>query len=193
MKEYFSEQEAAIITDEEYYRRYLNGDEECLDALMKRHETSLILYITGYLHDIHAAEDLMIDVFTYLFTKKPCIQDGKLKSYLYKTARHMALRHKHKWNSCFSLDILEEEPESKVLVEEIVITAEKHHILRLCMEQLNPVYREALYLIYFEDMTYQEAGTVMRKSIKQITNIVYRGKQTLRKLLEKEGISDAQS
>lgn len=47
MKEYFSEQEAAIITDEEYYRRYLNGDEECLDALMKRHETSLILYITG--------------------------------------------------------------------------------------------------------------------------------------------------
>lgn len=193
MNDYFSKREAAAIPDEEYYRNYLNGDEKGLDELMKRYETSLILYIAGYLHDIHEAEDLMIEVFTYLFTKKPSIQDGKLKAYIYKTARHMALRHKHKWKSCFSLDILEEEPKSKMLVEEIITTAEKHRILHLCMGQLNPVYQEALYLIYFEDMSYREAGAVMRKSIKQITNIVYRGKQTLKKLLEKEGITDAKS
>ena len=57
--------------------------------------------------------------------------------------------------------------------------------------RVRTVYREALYLIYFEDMSYQEAGEVLHKSVKQITNIVYRGKQNLRGLLEKEGISDA--
>lgn len=87
-------QEAERMTDEELYRRYLDGDEKSVDELMKRHEAGLILYITGYLHDVHEAEDLMIEAFAYLFTKRPSIRDGGLKAYLYKTARNMALRHK---------------------------------------------------------------------------------------------------
>ena len=90
------------MTDEAYYRRYLEGDEAGIEALMKRYENSLILYITGYVHDVHEAEDLMIEAFTYLFTKKPRIRDGGLKAYLYKTARNMALRHKSRLRLCFS-------------------------------------------------------------------------------------------
>lgn len=111
------------MTDEELYRRYLDGDEKSVDELMKRYEAALILYITGYLHDVHEAEDLMIEAFAYLFTKRPAIRDGGLKAYLYKTARNMALRHKHKWKIHFSLEALEEEPESETLVEEVIQTA----------------------------------------------------------------------
>lgn len=181
------------MTDEEYYRLYLEGDEKGLDELMKRYEASLILYITGYVHNVHEAEDLMIEVFTYLFTKKPHIREGGLKPYIYKAARNMALRHKSKLQVCFSLDALVEEPESELLVEEVIQTEEKNKMLHLCMEKLKPEYREALYLIYFEGMSYKEAGVVMRKSVKQITNIIYRGKQNLKGLLEKEGILDAKS
>ena len=46
----------------------------------------------------------MLDVFAYLFTKKPRIRDGGFKAYLYKAARHMALRHKSKRKPLFSLD-----------------------------------------------------------------------------------------
>ena len=53
-------------------------------------------------------------------------------------------------------------------------------------------YREALYLIYFEGMSYAQAAQVMGKSVKQITNMVYRGKRNLRGLLEKEGFTNAQ-
>lgn len=117
------------MTDEELYRRYLGGDEKRVDELMRRYEAALILYITGYLHDIHEAEDLMIEVFAYLFTKRPAIRDRGLKAYLYKTARNMALRHKRKWKLCFSLQALEEEPESETLVEEVAQTAEQRRIL----------------------------------------------------------------
>ena len=55
--------------DEELYRQYLCGDEAGLEALMKKYGDPLILYINGYLHDVHEAEDLMIEVFSYLFTK----------------------------------------------------------------------------------------------------------------------------
>ena len=179
------------MSDEELYRRYLDGDEKSVDELMNRYETALILYITGYLHDVHEAEDLMIEVFTYLFTKRPAIRDGGLKAYLYKAARNMALRHKRKRKIPFSLEALAEEPEGETLVEEIIQTEEQRRILHFCMEQLNSDYREILYLVYFEGMRHAEAASLMGKTEKQIADLVYRGRNALKKRLEKEGITDA--
>ena len=48
-----------------------------------------------------------------------------------------------------------------------------------------------LYLVYFEDMSYRDAATVMNKSESQITKLVYRGKQSLKAILEQEGFSYA--
>ena len=93
-----------MTCDESLYRQYLSGDDEGLNALMKKYGDPLTLYIDGYLHDVHEAEELMLDVFAYLFTKKPRIRDGGFKAYLYKAARHMALRHKSKRKPLFSLD-----------------------------------------------------------------------------------------
>ena len=54
-------------------------------------------------------------------------------------------------------------------------------------------YREVLYLTYFEDMSYAQAAEVTGKTVKQITNMAYRGKESLRRLLEREGITNAES
>ena len=94
----------------------------------------------------------MLDVFAYLFTKKPKVRDGGFKAYLYKAARHMALRHKSKRKPLFSLDTLTGEPDGRLLAEEVTV-----------------------------------------KTGKQITNMVYRGKESLRRLLEREGITNAES
>ena len=50
-------------SDEALYRRYLAGDEQGLSELMERYGNALTLYINGYLHDVHEAEDLMIEAF----------------------------------------------------------------------------------------------------------------------------------
>ena len=181
-----------MISDEELYRQYIIGDETGLDELMKKYGDPLTLYINGYLHDVHEAEDLMIEAFSYLFTKKPRIRDGGFKAYLYKTARHMALRHKSRQRLSFNLDDLTEEPDGQILVEEVVQTKERDQILHFRMDELNPDYRESLYLTYFEGMSYLQAAEVMGKSVKQITNMVYRGKERLRGLLEREGITNVE-
>ena len=181
-----------MISDEELYRQYLSGDETGLEELMRKYDNPLTLYINGYLHDVHEAEDLMIEVFSYLFAKRPHIRDGGFRAYLYKAARHMALRHKSRRRIIFSLDDLTREPEAQTLVEEVIRTKERNQILHLCMDELNPDYREALYLTYFEGMSYQQAAKVMGKSVKQITNMVYRGKERLRGLLQREGITDVE-
>ena len=153
-----------MTCEEVFYRQYLSGDDAGLEALMKKYGDPLTLYIDGYLHDVHEAEDLMLDVFAYLFTKKPKIRNGGFKAYLYKAARHMALRHKSKRKPLFSLDAL---------------------------EKLKAEYREALFLVYFEDMSYRDAATVMNKSESQITKLIYRGKQSLKVILEQEGFTYA--
>ena len=150
---------------------------------MKKYGDPLTLYIDGYLHDVHEAEELMLDVFAYLFTKKPRIRDGGFKAYLYKAARHMALRHKSKRKPLFSLDALTDEPDGRLLAEEVIRTEERNRILHFCMGEMNPDYREVLYLTYFEDMSYAQAAEVTGKTVKQITNMVYRGKESLRRLL----------
>ena len=190
-----------MATDEELYGQYLSGDETGLELLIKKYGNPLTLYINGdpltlyidgYLHDVHEAEDLMMETFSWLFTKKPRIRDGCFKAYLYKAARHMALRHKSRRRIIFSLDDLTREPEAQTLVEEVIRTKERNQILYLCMDELNSDYREALYLTYFEGMSYQQAAKVMGKSVKQITNMVYRGKERLRGLLQREGITDVE-
>ena len=57
-----------MASDEAFYRQYLNGDDAGLEALMKKYGNPLTFYIDGYLHDVHEAEELMLDVFAYLFT-----------------------------------------------------------------------------------------------------------------------------
>lgn len=182
-----------MITDETLCRRYLEGDESGLAALIERYGNSLTFYINGYLHDINDAEDLMIEAFAYLTIKKPRIREN-FKAYLYKTARHLALRFvaKSRRQLCFGFDDLGQEPQSKTLIEEVIQTEERDRILHLCMEQLNLDYREALYLVYFENMRHAEAAAIMGKREKQVADLVYRGRNSLRKRLELEGITSAE-
>ena len=78
-----------MISDEELYRQYLSGDETGLEELIRKYDNPLTLYINGYLHDIHEAEDLMIEVFSYLFAKRPHIRDGGFRAYLYLSLIHI--------------------------------------------------------------------------------------------------------
>ncbi len=205
MEEYLSQGEASYKcgvsamtitteTNEVLYAAYLSGDGNALHVLMERHGNALTLYINGYIHDIHEAEDLMIEAFSRMIHGKPRLVENGFKPYLYKIARNLALRHvdKRRRHSYFSLQDLENEPESKLLVEAVPLTEEQNRILHQCMEQLNPDYREALYLTYFENMSYAQVAQVMGKTTKQIDHLLERGKKALRPLLEQEGITNAQ-
>ncbi len=178
---------------EEVYGQFLTGDEGAFEALMAHFGDPLTFYIYGYTRDFHEAEDLMIEVFSYLIVKKPAIKEGGLKAYLYKSARHMALRNveKRKRQFAIELDQLQHLRDEKAMVEAMVDTAEKHRILHICMEELTGVYREALYLVYFEGMSHREAALIMGKREKQVADLICRGKKSLKRKLEQEGITHA--
>lgn len=184
---------ANIISDETVYRRYLDGEQNAADLLVEKYGDPLTLYINGYLKDMHEAEDLMIEAFSQIFAKeRPITGEGSFQAYLYKTARNLALRHRKKHRLRFlRFEELDFEPQSSALADTELSRMERSRQLYAALEKLKAEYREALYLVYFEDMSYRSAAAVMNKSEGQITKLVYRGKQSLKAILEQEGFTYA--
>ena len=176
------------MTDEAAYRQYLDGEQSAADVLVERYGDALTLYINGYLRDAHEAEDLMIEAFAQIFAKeRPLHGEGSFKAYLYKTARNLALRHSQKHRiRLLGWEELTFEPQADTLADTALYRNERNRQLYAALEKLKAEYREALYLVYFEEMSYRAAAAVMHKTEKQVTKLVYRGKQSLKNLLEQE-------
>ena len=72
-------------------------------------------------------------------------------------------------------------------IEQNYIQQEEDSRLRKIVSRLKPEYSQILCLVYFENFNNSEAGKIMKKSSKQIRDLLYRAKNALKKELEKEG------
>lgn len=176
---------------ESSYRRFLDGDESALDAIIKLHFDGLAFFINRYLHDVHASEDIAIDVLLQLVIH-PHRYNFKtsLKTYLYMMARSRALNELKRRSRARLLPLDEmgeiSDGDEQTLLE-AVLADERARLVHKAMSHLAAPMREVLHLIYFEGMSYEEAGRVMKKTKKQIDNLPYRAKAALRSELGEEG------
>ena len=95
----------------------------------------------------------------------------------------MHIRHRKVIDSAqiYETDISEDEK----TLEETVLADEQKRIINAAVSQLPEDMRIVIHLIYFEDMTYEQAAKVMKKNTKQIDNLLYRAKKELRTILRK--------
>ena len=179
--------------DSQLYSSYLGGDPAAYDQLMIRYGDSLTFYLYGYLHDWHDAEDLMIEAFARIMVKKPRIGEGSFKAYLYKTARNLASRfHARKTRVReFSFEDYDADEAGGELVEDMLVDKERQLVLHQCLGRIDQQQKEALWLVYFEGMSYAQAATVMGVSSKKVDHLLSNGKKQMRFELEKEGVTDA--
>ena len=177
------------LSDEILFEGLLKGSQESLRPLMERYGDALTLYVNGYVHDFDTAEDLMIEAFARMLAKRPRLREGGFKPYLYKTARHLVLRHLRIRARFMCVEDLDREAAPDETTDSL-LQDERAKALYRCLAAINPDYREALYLVYIEDMSYDEAGAIMGKTRKQVDNLVLRGKKAMRPLLAKEGVFD---
>ncbi len=186
------------MSDDELYSAYLAGDMSAGDTLMLRLGDALTGYLSSLLHDANDAEDLMLECFSVILVDKPKIADGHFKAYLFRVARNLAA---HQWKLIFRRQefCLDEGFYEELSVgvggspspESTLLTEERNTILRRCLNRIAPQYREALWLYYEMDMSYAQTAEIMRRSAKQIEDLLRNGKKRLRLELEKEGITDA--
>ena len=172
------------------YRRFLDGDESAFDEIMKELFDNLVFFIDRYVHDIHAAEDIAIDAFSDLVVNKHRYNfKVTLKTYLFMLGRSRALNYiKHRKVIDF-VELAEADKASseQETLEEIVLADERKCVVNNALNALSDDMRVVIHLIYFEDLSYDEAAKVMKKNRKQVDNLLYRAKKELRIILGKDG------
>ncbi len=172
------------------YRRFLDGDEQAFDELMQELFHSLVFFIDRYVHDTHAAEDIAIDVFADLGIHRHRYNfKVTLKTYLFMMGRSRALNYiKHRKVIDFvALSQAEGIESDEKALEEMVLADERKRAVNAAIGQLSEDMRIAVHLIYFEQMSYQQAAVVMKKNRKQVDNLLYRAKKALRTILGEDG------
>lgn len=170
------------------YEDFLAGSDEAFEDLVKMLGDPLLLFINSYVRDYHLAEDLMEDCFVDLLVKKPKFRGhARFKSFLFQMGKFKALNYLKRKNlfRWFSTDsenapTLKDEPR----ILEGLIKNEASRALYQAMNSLPADYRQAIYLVYFEDLSYEETARVMGKNKKQVDNLLYRAKGKLAGLLE---------
>ncbi len=171
------------------YRRVLDGDESAFDEILVEYFRGLVFFIERYVHDVHAAEDIAIDSFSDLIVHKHRYNfKVTLKTYLYMIGRSRALDYLRHKKAIRFVELSEAENLSdEEALEEAVLAEERKRRVNAAIAKLPEDMRVVIHLIYFEEMTYDEAAVVMKKNRKQVDNLLYRAKKELRLFLGEDG------
>ena len=173
---------------ESSYRRFLDGDGDAFGEIVAIYKDNLIFFINRYVHNIAVAEELAQDVFVeILLHKRRYNFKASLKTYIFTIGRNLAVSYVRKCArkpEC-AYEFIENEQDAVSLEDEFLKEEEKRR-LHEALGTIADDYSTALHLVYFEGMSNEQVGRVMKKNKKQVENILYRAKKALRKELEKE-------
>ena len=171
------------------YRRFLDGDDSGMAELIREYKDGLMLYLNSFVNDISAAEDCVQDTFIRLAVKKPKFRANcTFKTWLFTIGRNIAISYLRKAKRTHAVSVDEiSEPAAETDLEQDYLKEEQKITVHRAMRRLKPEYAQVLHLTYFEGFTAKETAGIMKKSGKQIENLLYSAKKSLRAELEKEG------
>ena len=172
----------------ELYLQFLGGKADALNQLVEMYSDGLVRFAYCFVPSSVVAEEIMEDTFAAVIAvKRRFSPRASFKTYLYKIARNKCIdyiRFHRKFVPLCDVENVLEFSDTDADAEK----REEKRTLYKCMQNLPREYRDVLQLSYLEGFDTSEVCSIMRKSTKQIYNLLARAKQSLKILLEKEGI-----
>lgn len=172
------------------YLRFLEGDDEGIGEIIREYRDGLMMFLNGYVKNIHTAEELTEDTFFKLVVKKPKYKGSySFKTWLYTIGRNETVNYlkRRKRFSDKPFEDYENLLRDEENLEKLYFVEERKIAVHKALEKLNEDYRQVLFLTVFEELTNEETAKVMKKNKRQIENLVYRAKRALKAELKKEG------
>ncbi len=167
------------------YIRYLSGDDRALEELVSVYSDRLVRYACRLTNDPAAAEDIAEDAFVVLLFKKRSFEnDTALLAFLFRIVRNKCYDHLRFRKRFVPLD--DRLPSD---ISASLETRARDKILFDALAAIHGPYRDALYLVYLEGFSVEECAHILKRTKKQVYNLLARGKTALKEQLEKEGHS----
>lgn len=164
-----------------------SGDKRALIFFYTRYFNSLYDYGTRITRDTALAEDCIQDLFTEFWGKRERLSDVQnIKFYLIRSLRRKII-YKISRDAKIGLT-----PDLQVF--EMRLSHKSHYLsqqvnkdirkkLAELINELTPKQREAIFLIYHQELSYQECSVIMDLKIKTVYNLVH---MAIAKLREKK-------
>lgn len=178
--------------DKELYNNYLNGQKEAFEFLYNKYKKRIEYFIFNIVKDYQKAEDIAQESFVYIMQNK-MKENVSFKYYIYMVAKSRAINYinvekrrneiseKYLYNSIDSIE--------KDVLEFIIEEESKKEVINT-IEQLEEKYRNAIYLVNIEKLSYKETAEILGQTLQNTKNLVHRGKKELRKILLKKGFDE---
>lgn len=173
---------------ENSYRRFLVGDKEGLYEIICEYREPLILYLNSIVQNIHIAEELAEDTFFELAARKPDFSGkSSFKTWLYSIGFNIAAKQFRKRANITLVPIDAQEILDEESIEKNYLKNERDRMIHKSLHKLKTEYRQVLYLSFFECLKNEETALIMKKSKRQVENLLYNAKKALRAELERSG------
>jgi len=177
-----------VDNGENSYRRFLVGDKEGLYEIICEYREPLILYLNSIVQNIHIAEELAEDTFFELAARKPDFSGkSSFKTWLYSIGFNIAAKQFRKRANITLVPIDAQEILDEENIEKNYLKNERDRMIHKSLHKLKTEYRQVLYLSFFECLKNEETALIMKKSKRQVENLLYNAKKALRAELERSG------
>ena len=162
-----------------------------IEDIMQEFGQDLLQLVYAYVKNQTIAEDLTQEIFVKCYQALPTYK-GKstMKTWLWRIAINHSKDYLKSWynqkvlateEQLFSLQ------ESKENVEHTVIQQDEDDRLAEKVMQLPVLYREVIYLFYFEELTIKEVAQVLAIKSNTVKTRLRKGKALLKEQLEVQG------
>ena len=166
------------------WQQFCGGDKSAFAEIAEHNYIALHHYGTRFTPDRNLIQDCIQDLFLDMWEKRESLTYIlAIKPYLFQSLRNNLI-HRIKRQSVFSdisqndVETDETSPESDwIITETDQLTSNR---LRHAIELLPKRQREALYLKYYENLSYEEIGEVMGLQRQAVANYLQYGIQKLR-------------
>ena len=174
------------------YNKYLNGDKKAFETLYNKYKNKIQYFIFNIVNDYQKAEDITQETFMYILQNNPR-DNYSFKYYIYLIAKSRAYNYINVEKRRSEIDekySLKRSDEIQKSIEDILITEETKNELLKLISMLDTKYKNALYLVKIEELSYQEAASILGETLSNTKVLIHRGKNELRKILIKRGFDN---
>lgn len=172
-------------SDEAIIEEVRNGNIPLYEEIVRRYQRPLFSFVYHMIEESSLCEDLVQETFIRIYKSIDRIDTSrKFSTYAFEIAKNLAISYIRQTKRLVSLNKVDIEADED-LYESIAYEHERKRI-HIAVSQLRESYKDIISLYYFEDLSYEEISIRLKLPINTVRTHLRRGKQFLKKILEKE-------
>lgn len=164
------------------------GDRDAFAFIFKNYSKNLVNYGHKFTTESDLIEDVIQDTFVHLWeSKERLVIQKSIKFYLFSCFRRELVKrlkanHKNESLEEYHENMSWQESFQEILVEN-QITLESNQKITKAMETLSVRQKEAIFLRYIQELSYEEISLLMGIQVASLYNLIFKGIKTMKDFL----------